>query len=259
MQENPLLNKLRIPGETFRLPSQGLFYNDGELSPDVKDGEVHIYPMTTIDELVIRSPDKLFSGDAITEVFNRCIPQILKPTELFTKDVDFLMVCLRRLSYGDSLSVNYKHTCGDAKVHEYPISMDGFIRQCKRIDPTSISSNYSVTMDNGQVVLLRPLRYSGYISIMQQNSNADIQSTDDMLNQILNTLINVIYQVDDISDKSQIIEWLSKIPTGWGNKLSTAIDGMADWGIDFTIKTKCVDCDESISLPIPANPISFFM
>jgi hypothetical protein len=259
MQENPLLNRLRLPGETFRLPSQGLFYTDGELSPDVKDGEVHIYPMTTIDEIVIRSPDKLYSGEAISEVFSRCIPQILKPTELFTKDVDFLMVCLRRLSYGDSLSVNFKHTCDDAKVHEYPISMDGFIRQCKRIDPTTISSNYSITMENGQVVLIRPLRYSGYISIMQQNTNADIQSPEDMLRQTMNTLINVIYQVDDITDKSQIIEWLSKIPTGWGNVISKAIDGMAEWGIDFVINTKCADCDEDIKLPIPANPISFFM
>jgi hypothetical protein len=259
MQENPLLNKLRLPGETFRLPSQGLFYTDGELAPDVKDGEVHIYPMTTIDEIVIRSPDKLYSGEAITEVFNRCIPQILKPTELFTKDVDFLMVCLRRLSYGDTLSVNFKHSCDNAKKHEYPISMDGFIKQCKRIDPTTISSNYSVTMDNGQTVLLRPLRYGGYISIMQQNSNADILTSDDMLNQILNTLVNVIYQVDDITDKTQIIEWLSKIPTGWGNKLSNAIDSMADWGINFNIKTKCTDCDADIELPIPANPISFFM
>ena len=31
MTENPLLNKLRIPGETFTLPSQGLFYNNEEL------------------------------------------------------------------------------------------------------------------------------------------------------------------------------------------------------------------------------------
>ena len=39
---NPLLASLRIPGETFRLPSHGLFYTDGELDDSVVNGEVEV-------------------------------------------------------------------------------------------------------------------------------------------------------------------------------------------------------------------------
>ena len=35
-QLNPLLQKVQIPGEKFRLPSGGLFYNDGELDESVR-------------------------------------------------------------------------------------------------------------------------------------------------------------------------------------------------------------------------------
>jgi hypothetical protein len=81
---NPLLEKLKkkIPGETFRLPSRGLFYTNGELDPEVENGEIVIYPMTTVDELALRSPDMLFQGTAITQVIRRTVPQILKPERL---------------------------------------------------------------------------------------------------------------------------------------------------------------------------------
>ena len=89
-RSNPLLERIRIPGETFTLPSQGIFYKNGELDDDSKNGEVYIYPMVTYDEIVLKTPDKLFSGEAITEVFQRCVPQIKKPMELLAKDVDFI-------------------------------------------------------------------------------------------------------------------------------------------------------------------------
>ena len=83
--ENPLLSKVRMPGETYRLPSNDLFYHNDELDPSVRDGEVHVYPMTAVDEIIMKSPDMLFSGKAVEEVFLRCVPQIKKPMELLGK------------------------------------------------------------------------------------------------------------------------------------------------------------------------------
>jgi hypothetical protein len=98
--ENVLLQKIRLPGKRFRLPSRGLFYKDGEIKDTVVDGEVEVFSMTTIDEIALRSPEFLYSGEAIDRVFKRCVPEILKPLRLLTKDVDFILACLRIVSYG---------------------------------------------------------------------------------------------------------------------------------------------------------------
>ena len=42
MSNNPLLQKIRLPGRIFQLPSRGLFYKNGELDESVKNGEIHV-------------------------------------------------------------------------------------------------------------------------------------------------------------------------------------------------------------------------
>ena len=73
---NPLLERARLPGQTFTLPSKGLFYKHGEVDDSVlaAKGEVMVYPMVTLDEINIKTPDKLLNGTAITDVFKRCMP-----------------------------------------------------------------------------------------------------------------------------------------------------------------------------------------
>jgi hypothetical protein len=109
INDNPLLRRFtHIPPETFRLPSGGVFYQNGELDPEVVNGEVIVHPMTAVDEIAIRSPDMMFQGTAVEKVFRRCIPQVKKPLELLTNDVDYLLVCLRMVTYGSTLDLNWE-------------------------------------------------------------------------------------------------------------------------------------------------------
>lgn len=107
-RNNPLLDKIKLPGRKFRLPSRGLFYTGGEIDENTVDGEVEVFSMTAIDEINLRTPDLLFSGEAIERVFTRCIPQIHKPLDLIGKDVDFLLSCLRVVSYGNEIEINHQ-------------------------------------------------------------------------------------------------------------------------------------------------------
>ena len=96
---NPLLDRLnRMPGETIRLPSLGQFYEHGELEEGVVNGEIVLNPMTMTDEIMMKSPDMLFQGTAIERVFQRCSPQIKKPLDLLSSDVDFILTHLRKIS-----------------------------------------------------------------------------------------------------------------------------------------------------------------
>ena len=56
---NPLLERIKLPGDSFALPSGGLFYGEGVLDPSVSNAEIHVHPMTTLDEITMKSPDLL--------------------------------------------------------------------------------------------------------------------------------------------------------------------------------------------------------
>lgn len=254
---NPLLEKIRIPGETIRLPSGGIFYKNGELDTDVTNGEVHIHPMTTIDELTLKSPDKLFSGDAVKEVLGRCAPSILKPLELLSKDVDYILTCLRKLSYGPNIEVKWTHTCTDAKEHPYNIDLGKLISDSKEIDPTTVISSFSTTLKNGQNVTFQPPRFNDVVMLYQafDSTNTD---TAEIQKQVIKSIASTVADVDGITDSNMIEEWLTKSPVTYVHELNDAIGRIGDWGPTFEVEVECKDCGEKLNISTPINPIAFF-
>jgi len=256
---NPLLARVHMPGSTFKLPSGGIFYTDNELDASVVDGEVHIHPMTAFDEVLLKTPDLLFSGEAVEQIFKRCIPQIMKPKELFSKDIDFLMVCLRKITYGDTFQLIYTHDCKDAKSQEYSISIDYFINNTKRIDPTTIGKMYTTKLPNDQVIKMHPPRFKDVIKMMQSYDPSANLTPEEETASIVDTIMSVISSVDNIDNKDMIKEWLTTISAGWMTKLSEAIEKTSDWGPDFVYETKCKDCGKKMKVTAPINPLSYFM
>jgi len=258
-QKNPLLEKARIPGETFTLPSQGLFYTKGELSEDSKDGEVYIYPMVTLDEIILKTPDKLFSGEAITDVFSRCVPSVKKPMELLAKDVDFILVCLRKLTYGEEMEIAYTHDCEGAKEHIYTISMEPFIRKTKRIDPSNAKRSYTLDFENGQSVQLAPPKFGNVLKIYQAAADGEEADINSLKQDLTDTIVGMIKSVDDIEDPTKIQEWVEIIPAGWVHRIGEAVEKVSDWGPDFTTNVVCKDCGEEMEVSTPINPLAFFI
>lgn len=254
--DNPLLQRIHMPGETFRLPSGGFFYTDDELSESVRDGEVQVIPMTAIDEIVMKSPDKLFSGQAVEEVFGRCIPQILKPGRLLAKDVDHLLICLRKVSFGEEMEINFTHTCEDAAEHSYVIPVQDLIRSSRVIDPSTMAT-FTLKLDNDQIVVIEPIRFDDYTRLLQSNEDREF-SSEEWKNVMLDSYSDIIQSVDDTVDGKLIREWLERIPVGWLHDISVAVDKTSNWGPTFETTVQCRDCGETTSLIAPLNPIAFF-
>jgi hypothetical protein len=261
--ENPLLKRMQkiIPGTTIRLPSKGIFYKNGELDVDVQGGEIIISPMTTKDELIIRSPDMLFQGTAIEQIVARCAPQVLKPTELFAKDIDYILVMLRKLSYGNDIIINFTcPTCvlkadKNEKVtpHDYPVSIDYFIRKSKEITDLT---KYQISLNNGMNVKLRPSKFAEMIKMNQLNDNV---TTPDELEEIITTsILAVIEAVDDVDNQDFIKEWLKKIPVLTMKEIVDKIAEANNWGPDFNYKINCKDCETEHDISYILNPVSFF-
>lgn len=259
-QQNPLLARLRIPGETFRMPSQGVFYINGELAEGVKNGEVEVHPLTAHDEIILSTPDKLLSGKAVVEIFQNCIPQILRPMDLLAKDVDYLMVCLRMVTFGQFMEVSYRHICEGALFHTYNIDMQRMIRESKAVDPTTINSEHLLQLPNGQQVNLRPLTYG---KVLELHQTTMMMKMDEMTQAeaealIVNTIASVVGDVDGVSDPQLVREWVMNIPLGWKRQIEAAAQNISEWGVNVTSQHTCEDCKKPMDVMISINPVSFF-
>ena len=130
MSDNPLLKKIQLPGKRFRLPSRGLFYTNGELDASVQDGEVEVFSMTTIDEITLRSPEFLYTGEAIERVFAKCIPDVKEPLKLLAKDIDFLLACLRIVSYGGTYTITTRcPACEETQENLNALKLNEFLKE----------------------------------------------------------------------------------------------------------------------------------
>lgn len=259
---NPLLERARLPGQTFTLPSKAVFYTQGEVDDSVitSKGEVMVYPMNTLDEIYMKTPDKLINGTAITDVFKRCIPQINQPTELLSKDVDFLLICLRKVTYGDTYRFEYKHDCEKAEDHSYEIPLDPLISNAKAIDTKKVKQNYTLTLPNDQVVKLIPPKYIKMLKFFQVFGVQNLNEVEEeqLSKEIIEVTTSMIENVDGTADQNLILEWLHAIPAGYTRLIGERVNEVSSWGANLETKIKCQDCGKEVDVHISLNPLDFF-
>lgn len=263
---NPLLARIsRMPGETIRLPSLGKFYSNGELSEETVNGEIVLNPMTMTDEIMMKSPDMLFQGTAIERVFQRCSPNIKKPLDLLTSDVDFILTHLRRISFGQFIEVPF--TCSNSKCkheNEVRVPLEHFTNSSKEIDITDFESKFTViTPSDGHEVHLKPITFRDFL--MMQQVNAEALSDPEILEEyVLDSFASIIASVGEVENTSEerrefIKEWLNSIPRADTELITKAVANIQDWGPTFKYNAKCSKCKHSNELTTELNPTAFFI
>ncbi len=253
--DNILLKKLNnMPGQTFRLPSRGLPYKNGELRDEVVNGEVVVFPMTTLDEIYLKTPDMLFQGTAVEKVISSRIPQILKPKDLLAKDVDYLLTCLRKVSYGDELLINYTcDTCENPKKTEYNININTFLQKSRELN--EINENIlMVDVDN----FMFKFKFVKFDDIIKMNQSDEDKSPDGVYKNLINTISLNIESVDDVTNQDIIREFISGCNVQFQNKILDNISKLNQWGVEFTASIECKHCKQLKTFPIALNPVSFF-
>lgn len=256
---NPLLAKAKLPGRIFQLPSRGIFYKNGELDDTVKQGEIHVQPLSAMDEIIMKNPDQLFSGQAVEQVYRTCVRGVNKPTELLAKDVDAIMLFLRTVTYGPTFEYTVKHECKDAKEHSYVADIDQMIAQLKMIDPTTVDAVYQVELQNHQHVKLRPNRYAQVIELIKHNQGKVELTVEDQKFNFRTMLSGMIESVDDITDPKLIAEWIDALQSTFTSRLTSKLDEVNNWGPSMKWNTTCKDCGEVFEVELPINPVSFFI
>lgn len=288
MSDNPLLTKLnktnKIPGLTYILPSKGIIYTNGELSDDVVDGEIHVHPMSTLDQIYLQTQDMLFSGEGITKVIARCCPQILKPRDLAPRDVDYLLTCIRIVSFGEIIDIEYTCNCKYEKQENInlkiateiaegateltkpykpepevvPVNLSKFINEMVFIEPNYI--NDMISDIDGFLVKFGFARYGQIVEASQSliADNVNTNSPEGLYRQFIDNLVISIDSVDDISDKAMIKEFLESADRRLQMKIIDSLSSLSQWGLKFTEKHRCKECKKINEVEVPLNPQSFF-
>jgi hypothetical protein len=147
---NPLQQFFRQPKIYIKLPSKGLFTKLGALQGDVANAP--IYGMTGMDEILMKTPDALLTGESTASVMQSCCPVVKDAWELSTIDVPMILAAIRIATYGSMLPI--QHVCANCGAeNEYDVDLTKFIDFYNRCN-----FDNTITMDN-LVIKVQPLTY----------------------------------------------------------------------------------------------------
>jgi len=150
-QTNPLAKHFRQPAIYLKLPSQGKYWPEGALTLSAT-GELPVYPMTTRDEITLRTPDSLINGSGIVAIIQSCIPSINDPWAMPSVDVDAALIAIRIASYGNDMNISTN--CPKCKH-----TNDHTIELTAALDQISMPDFNDLVKDTDLTIKLKPQNY----------------------------------------------------------------------------------------------------
>jgi hypothetical protein len=67
--------------------------------------EIAVYPMSALDQILMRTPDALLNGDALLKIVKNCVPDIQNVKQLVEPDINTLLLAIRIASVGPSMEL----------------------------------------------------------------------------------------------------------------------------------------------------------
>jgi hypothetical protein len=271
MSTNPLQKYFRQPKLYVSLPSKGVFYQEGALSGD--HSNVPIFAMSGMDELIMKTPDALFNGEATVKLIESCCPYIKNAKGMPSLDLDTLLVGIRIATYGETMTVAHKcKNCG--AENEFDINLTAVI------DHYSGKTFDSRLAINEITVNLRPLTYEEMTKfnienfklqkMLSQIVDIPVEQQQELLDHIYSSLaetqLEVLLTSIDyvqtpeavVKDPQHIREWLANIPRDDYNQVKSKIESNRDsWNLPKH-HTKCSDCGTEDFISVEMDQSSFF-
>jgi len=160
-QTNPLIKHYRQPALYIKLPSGGQYWEDGTLELPAS-GEIPVFPMTTKDEIALKTPDALLNGEGVVSVIQSCCPNIKDAWKMPAVDTDYVLIAIRIASYGKDLKFDSTcPSCNETSSYEQDLR-----EVVDSIQGPDFSRTFKV---NGLTIKFKPQRYVETNTINQIN------------------------------------------------------------------------------------------
>jgi hypothetical protein len=271
--ENPLRQYFRRPALYFRLPSGGVDYAEGvvDIPPN---GELPVYPMTSNDEVTMRTPDALLNGAAMVDVIRSCIPNILDPWQINNIDFDAIVIAMRAASVGNEMEIS--SSCPEcSEENKFDIDLMSLLVQVRSID-------FSKTMNVRELeIKFRPLTYQ---EMNQNNMNqfelqhqiagiANSEETPENQKKLVNVmskmnslLLDVITNTIEfirtpdavVSDRKFILDFLTNCDKKTADTIKKESIAIRESNEIKPFRMKCIKCAHEYEQRVILNNSDFF-
>lgn len=223
MSNNPLQQYFRQPKIFIGLPSKGVFNKLGSIQGD--SSHMPVFSMTGMDEVIVKTPDALMSGESTVKVVQSCCPNVKDAWDLSSMDVPLILAAIRIATYGNSIKIY--HTCTACKEgHDYTLDLSRLIEHY-----TNFKYDNTIKV-NDLTIRLRPLTYKESTvfairnyglqkQLTQAQAIEDQETQQSALNELfvhLSKLQNDIFSasidvvetpVQAVTEKAFIEEWIT--------------------------------------------------
>jgi hypothetical protein len=232
--------------------------------------------MTGMDEVIIKTPDALFTGEASVKVIESCCSSIKNAWELSTLDTDLMFVAIRIATYGNNMTV--LNNCIKCETPtEYELSLNNVVEhfaKCRFEDTVHLKD---------LVVKIKPLTYKQQTNynmqvyelqkqVRQTTDIVDASEQQTELNRLweelakLQLVLNVAsidsVQTPDqnVTERSFIEEWLANCEKETTQKIAEVINiNKANWAIPtYPVVCGNPECEHETNLEIELDQSNFF-
>lgn len=143
---------MRQPKIFIKLPSGGEYWPKGSLTP-TETGEFPVYSMTAKDELMLKIPDAVMSGQAVVDVIQHCMPNIVNAWNIPNIDLDVILIAIRLATYGENMTTPI--TFADDFEMDYSVDLRTVMDSLM----STITWNPVVPINDDITVFVKPMNY----------------------------------------------------------------------------------------------------
>jgi hypothetical protein len=274
---NPLSGYFRAPKLYTKLPSGGRFYTDDIIKLG-ESREVAVYALTAKDEAILKNPDALLNGEAVSQIIKSCVPDVKKPRNMLSSDIDTLLVAIQGATYGDDIDVKGK--CPECGAECSGIaSIEGALETMNTLE-----DSYSFETASGLTIDVKPFSYdstikAGIANFQSTRSLQSLANIDDELEQLkafnssfvrmakvnFDLVVDSVASIRGINEEEefvvtnaeQIREFLENCETTIGKEIEKTIEKISKIGVNKKVQ---LECDEhgAFEQEVGFDPVNFF-
>lgn len=275
---NPLTGYFRAPKLYTRLPSAGKFYTD-DIVDLSENNEVAVYALTAKDEAILKNPDALLNGEAVTQIIKSCVPQIKKPRKMLSSDIDTLLVAIQGATYGDDIDVKGK--CPQCGTECSGIaSVEGALETMNTLD-----ESYMFETASGLTIEVKPFSYestikAGIANFQSTRSLQSLASIEDEMEQLkafnssfvrmasvnFDLTVDAVASIRGINEEgdefvvvehNHIREFLENCDAGIGKEIEKTIEQISKIGVNKLVQLECEE-HGPFEQEVGFDPVNFF-
>ena len=278
MTTNTLIAAYKKPAVYVALPSMGKWYDP---KPKLSvDDELAIYPMSAKDELITKTPDALFNGEATVALIESCCPDIPNPRQMPINDLLVVLLGIRQASYGQEISVDIKCTECD---HVNQMAVDSNVLLSR---VTKNETDPNIRLENGFKIKVKPYNIEDrtrlqiqqvkqqqvVANLMQAEQSGEAGNSEqfgkafvDIAELTVQLVSNSVLSVqtpdensEEVTDPSVIYEWVKTITRKDYDTIRERVESLSENNLDTEMEAKCLECGKDYKTNIELDIAAFF-